>query len=103
MPKTHPRPTRTPARCVVVVTPFGPHHCATCSGEVQASKTRSRGASKTRVEAISRSAVLLLSVVAFMFLLLRFFQFAQVFVQAVEALLPETAVVIEPVGHLFEP
>src|ERR1700756_3191525 len=38
-----------------------------------------------------------------MVLLLLFFQVAQVFVQTVEALLPETAVVIEPVGDLLEP
>src|SRR4051794_10399822 len=102
MMKIHSPPGRTSIDCVVVVKPFGPHHCATCRGSVHASKTRSRGASKTRVVAISRSAVLLLSIVAFMVLLLLFFQFAQIFVQPVEALLPETAVVIEPIGHLFE-
>src|SRR3954464_10233607 len=54
---------------------------------------------------MSRSVTvsLLFSVLALMLLLLFLFQFAQVFVQAVEALLPETAIVFEPVGDLFQP
>src|ERR1039458_4283395 len=43
---------------MVVVNPFGPHHCATCLGFIYAANTNSRGASKTRVITIFRSAVL---------------------------------------------
>ena len=40
----------------VFVNPFGPHHCARCSGSVHALNTSSRGASMTRVVTISLSA-----------------------------------------------
>src|SRR6266576_2716852 len=40
---------------VVVVKPFGPHHCPMCSGSVHTFHTSPRGASKTRVPRISRS------------------------------------------------
>src|SRR5882672_2556221 len=55
MTKRHTPPGFTSILWVVVVKPFGPHHCAMCSGSVHSLHTRSRGASKTRTAAISRS------------------------------------------------
>src|SRR6202171_4878659 len=86
---------------IVVVKSFGPHQEPMCSGSVQAWKTRSRGASNTRVKTISRSAALVLALLAAMLLLL-VFQFTQIIVQTIEALLPETAIVLRPVGDFLE-
>src|SRR5258708_34972154 len=88
------------------VQPCGPSQRTRCSGWVIASKTRRRGASKTRVMTISRSvgvvtvrAELVLALLAGMLLLLLFqfllFQLVQIVVQTIEALLPETAVVLD--------
>src|SRR5271165_1501000 len=98
-------PGRTSISRVVVVKPVGPHHCPTIIGSVQALNTSSRGASKTGVMTSTRSAgslaALFPSSLAAMFLLLRF-QGAQIFVQSVEALLPESPVVLQPVGDALE-
>src|SRR5688500_7232643 len=106
MTKRHTPPGRTSISCVVRVKPRGPHQFATCSRLVHMSNTSSRGASNVRRATISRdssiSAALLLSLMAAMSLLLLALQFAQVFVQTVEALLPELAVVGEPVVDLFQ-
>src|SRR5204863_8191011 len=82
---------------------------ATICGSVHALKTISRGALKTRVMtrscASSRAALLLFLfslLLPAMFLLL-VLQLAQVFVQSVEALLPEFPVFLHPLGDLFEP
>ena len=64
-------------------------------------RPRSRGASNTRVVTISRSAALLLALLAAMLLLL-VFQFTQIVVQTIEALLPEAAIVLRPVGDFLE-
>ena len=53
-------PGRTSISQTGFVKPFGPHHCATCFGSVQASNTRSRGASKVRVSTKSRSVAAIL-------------------------------------------
>src|SRR5258706_4529930 len=73
-----------------------------------ASKTSRRGASKPRVMTISRSvgvvtvnAALVLALLTDMLLLL-LLQLAQIVVQTIEALLPEMAVVLHPVGDVFE-
>src|SRR3954470_24067388 len=115
---------------MVVVNPFGPHHCTTCCGSVHAAQTSSRGASNRREITISRSLalfsfwladmVLLLLSLNFLwlnfFLLLRFLpplnpvlvpgvgtlDVAQVLVEPVEALRPEALVVRHPLGHFFE-
>src|SRR5579859_3741154 len=89
---------------MVVLNPLGPHQCARCRGSVQASNTSSRGASNRRVKTSSRSAapaVALLAAIVVLLVLLGF-QFAQVFLQTVEALLPEVAIVLHPVGDVFE-
>src|SRR5687768_15991050 len=106
MMNSHTPPGFTSMREIVLRKPFGPHHFATCSRSVHASHTTSRGASKTRVAAISRSAsTCACSLFAFIVVLLfRFvrFQLPQVFVEPVEALLPESAVRLDPVGDLAE-
>src|SRR6266571_1485927 len=55
MTKRQTPPGFTSILWVVVVKPFGPHHCPMCSCSVHTFHTSSRGASKTRVPRISRS------------------------------------------------
>src|ERR1700716_2725832 len=79
-------PGRTSMSWMVVLKPFGPHHCTTCFGSVQAAHTNSRGASNKREMTISRSlsvAVLFLTSLAVIFLLPC--HLLQVVVEAVEA------------------
>src|SRR5450755_1469119 len=114
-------PTRTSNSHTGLVKPFGPHHCATCLGSVQALNTSSLGASKTRVIIRSHSecsvgaplsgelsCALTLALCADMFLLLRlvfrilFFQLQQVVVQTVEAVFPEAPVVVHPSGYVLQ-
>src|SRR5260370_42150869 len=87
------------------VKPRGPHQCAMCLGSVHALNTSSRGASKTRVMTSSRCGALVtalfLSLLAAMLLLL-LFQLDQIVFQTIEALLPETAVVLHPAGDVLE-
>src|SRR3972149_1379217 len=93
---------------------FGPHQRMKCSGSVQAFHTGARGASKTRVmtsscwaDVVGASlvsailALLLLERVAAVFLHL-LLNLSQVFVQAIEALLPETTISFEPFIGIFE-
>src|SRR5271156_6341637 len=95
---------------MVVVKPFGPHHFSTCCGSVQALNTISRGASKIRVNISSRSgtsaAVLvfpaLVAAMLFLPLLCFLLHLAQIVVQPVEALGPEFAVMLHPVGHIAQ-
>src|SRR5580692_730202 len=91
---------------VVVVKPFGPHHCVKCSALVQAENTSSRGASYSRMPTItrgSRSRSRLLVAAMLFTLCLRFgLQLFQIGIEAVEALLEEAAVVLEPVVDVLE-
>src|SRR5262245_4396811 len=101
MPKRKAPPGRTSISQKGVVKPRGPHHCAKRPGSVQALKTRRRGASKTRVMTSSRSSVWVAAfVLASMSLPL--FQLVQIVIQAIEALLPETAIVFQPVAGILE-
>src|SRR5579859_2186354 len=85
-----------------LVKPRGPHHFATCLGSVHALKTRSRGASKTRVNSTSRGAESVTGLLAAaMFFLLRL-KFAKIVIKAVKAFVPESAVMLDPVGHALE-
>src|SRR5438034_9139535 len=91
------------------VNPCGPHHCATYFGSVHASNTSARGASMMRVRTSSegagadevvkaerRFAVLpLLRLSAAMFGLLGL-KCAEVILQAIDALVPESAVLLHP-------
>src|SRR3989442_15931206 len=84
---------------------FGPHHFCRCSGCVNTSKTRSRGASKTRSMTSSLIGTSTTLSLAAMSLLLHA-QFLQVLGETIEPLLPDDARalnrVVEPVkqAHL---
>src|SRR5205814_6372294 len=77
-------------------------HRFRCSGEVHALKTRLRGASKMRVMVSSRSdasvAPLLLAPIGLLLLL----HLAQIFLEAIETLLPKTAIVLDPLRSVLE-
>src|SRR4051812_25219324 len=76
----------------------GPNHRANCTGSVQARKTTSRGASKTRVMVSRGSFFTALAFIRFLLVL----QLAKVFVEPIEALFPELAIVADPVRHFLE-
>src|SRR5580700_7882284 len=57
MTKRQTPPGRNSKRDVVVVKPFGPHHCARCFGSVHAANTSSRGASNSRMPMIARGSL----------------------------------------------
>src|SRR5512143_1859228 len=102
MTKRHTPPARISNKCVVVVNPFGPHHCARCLGSVHAEKTRSRGASNTRVPMIEHGSVSRsMLFFAATFFLLRL-QNTQIIVEPVETLFPEPAILLEPVVRFLE-
>src|SRR3984957_4509937 len=82
----------------VVTKPCGPHQRATCSGSVHALNTRVLGASMMRVTTSSRSAVLVATLLPAPMALLLLLQFAQMVFQTIETLLPEFAVLLQPVG-----
>src|SRR5580700_9864818 len=104
-------PSRSSQATIVPLKPFGPIHRARCSGSVQHLKTSSRGASKTRSIMSSRSVcsvttALLLAAILFLphscsAFVLRL-KLAQIIVEPVETVLPETTIFLEPVGGVFE-
>src|SRR5271155_5199905 len=96
-------PGRTSISSIVMLKPSGPHQFTRCVGLVIACHTSSRGASRIRVKTISRSAVLsagLLFVSAMMLLL--FFQFLQIGVEAIQALLPDNSILFHPIRNLLK-
>src|SRR5580704_11488196 len=117
MTNRHTPPGRMSKLSVVVVKPFGPHHCARCLGSVKAAYTSSRGASNSRIPIIARGS-LLRSRLLFSATLrtpgfrapalgsccLRFLglELLQVIVEAVETLVVEAAIMFEPVIDLFQ-
>src|SRR5271163_2433847 len=105
MTKRQTPPGRMSKLDVVVVKPFGPHHCARCFGSVHTEKTRSRGASNSRTAMIEResasSSMLFPAVIVFIlggFGLQRF----QIVVEAIEALVEKAPVVVEPIVDVLE-
>src|ERR1700729_1000972 len=120
MTKRQTPPGRRSKLIVVVVKPFGPHHCAKCLESVHAEKTRSRGASNSRIPMIDRGSLsrsrlfLAATSVRFMFTLLltvlvavfgfRFLglQRLQINVEAVEALVEKAGIAVEPVVDVLE-
>src|SRR6202790_1004115 len=84
------------------VKPRGPYQWTRCSGSVQALKTRLRGASKMRSISSTRSADSVAALLLASIFLLLLLQLAQVIVQAIEALLPETAIVLQPISGVLE-
>src|SRR5512136_2053761 len=102
MTKRHTPPGPNSNENVVVVKPFGPHHCARCFGSVHAEKTRSRDASNTRVPMIERGSVSRsMLFFAATFLLLRL-QNTQVIVEPIQTFFPEPAILLEPVVRFLE-
>src|SRR6185437_45271 len=110
MTKRHTPPGLKSNALVVVRKPSGPHHCARCFGSVHTDHTSSRGASTTRdptmaLTSDSRSMLLLaatfrLRLFSFGFVLRRLrLQRAQIVLQAIQPLLPEPAIFLEPVVH----
>src|SRR2546422_667225 len=94
-------PGRTSILHEGIVKPFGPHQRTRRSASVQALKTRRGGASKTRVMTSSGFAVSAAGLVlAAMSPPLRL-QLLQIYIQPIEALLPESAIVLQPVGGVL--
>src|SRR5580698_3960956 len=90
-------PTRKSISQAGQLKPFGPHHCITYFGSVQAFQTNSRGASKslvTTIRSISFAVFFVISGLLFLHLIYDYFQF-------VEALFPESAIVKRPVADCF--
>src|SRR5271167_3018956 len=96
-------PGRTSIRLEIVVKPRGPHQRTRCSGTVHILKTSRRGASKIRVMTSSRSAKRAATSAVIAIFLLTALQFAEIRVEAIKAVVPEAAVVIEPLGSVLEP
>src|SRR5450755_2446213 len=96
MMKRQTPPGFTSMAWIVLVKPFGPHHCAICFGSVQAFQTNSRGASTVRVMTMVGSpgaATALLLSATFLPLGL---QFLEIVVEPVQALVPQAAIVLQP-------
>src|SRR3984885_4383985 len=87
-------PTRKSILHTGAVKPFGPHHCITYFGSVQAFQTNSRGASKTLVMTIRSGSLLVFFVISD----LRFFHLIHNHIQLVQTLFPESAIVNRPVA-----
>src|ERR1700742_2266964 len=113
MTKRQTPPARKSNACVVVVKPFGPHHCARCFGSLHAANTSVRGALSTRVPLIARGSLSR----SRLFLSAPFrlpgprrlragrrlgLQDTQIVVETVETLLPKTAIILEPVVSLLQ-
>src|SRR5258705_12029617 len=105
MSERHFPPGRASSSTTGVVKPFGPHQCLACSGSDQTFQTRSIGASYVRFITSSRSAVDpfgLLAALRADILFLLLLKLCQVDVEVIEALLPEMAVALDPVGDLSQ-
>src|SRR5712691_10421876 len=102
MPKRWRPPTRKSISHVGTVKPVGPYQRMNCSGSVHARHTSSSGASKTRSTAGPCASVptgtLSLAVIASLLLL----HLLQVYIEPIEALVPEPPVLLHPVVDLFE-
>src|SRR5437773_8080639 len=94
-------PGRASNSAIGFPTIFGPHHFWLCSGCVNTSNTRSRGASKTRSTTSSFVGTSTTLSPAAMALLLHL-QFLQVLVQTIEPLLPDDAITLDPLVDLLE-
>src|SRR5580658_5668038 len=91
----------------VVVKPCGPHQRATCSGSIHALNTRRRGASMTRVTTSCRSvasaaAVSVATSMAAPTLFPLPLQILQIGLETIEALLPEGAIMLQPIRGVLE-
>src|SRR5580693_5866178 len=87
-------PTRKSMLQTGAVKPFGPHHCITYFGSVQAFQTNARGASKILVITIRSFSLTVFFVISD----LRFFHLIHNHIQLVETLFPESAIADRPVA-----
>src|SRR3984957_10187002 len=87
-------PTRKSILQKGAVKPFGPHHCITNLGSVHAFQTNSRGASNTLVITIRSVSLTVFFVISD----LRFFHLIHNYIQLVETLFPESAIICRPVA-----
>src|SRR6516164_2580101 len=83
-------PGRTSIRPEIVVKPRGPHQRTRCSGSVHILMTSSRSAERS-----AASAVMAIFGLAAL-------QFAEILVEAIKAVVPEAAIMIEPLGSVPE-
>src|SRR5579862_712697 len=90
-------PTRKSIVQKGAVNPFGPHHCIRYFGSVHAFQTNSRGASKTLVTTIRSVSLTVFFVISD----LRFFHLIHNYIQLVETLFPESAVISRPVADFL--
>src|SRR6202171_4888442 len=91
-------PTRKSILQTGEVKPFGPHHCITYFGSVHAFQTNSRGASKTLVTTIRSISLTVFSVISDLFFLHLIFNY----IQLVETLFPESAIISRPVADCLD-
>src|SRR5215472_7305450 len=103
MPKRNRPPGRASAFQDSTSKLFGPHQRARCAASVQTLKTRLRGASYSRSRTSTRSAgvTVVASLLPVMLRTLAL-QLAEIVAQAIQALLPEAPVVLEPIGRVLE-
>src|SRR5882672_12344969 len=91
-------PTRKSISQTGAVKPFGPHHCITYFGSVHAFQTSSRGASKILVTTIRSISLTVFFVISD----LRFFHLIYNYIQFVETLFPEPAIIRRPVADRLD-
>src|ERR1700744_5443743 len=107
MTKRQTPPGRNSKRDVVVVKPFGPHHCARCLASVHTENTSARGASNSRMPTMARGSLsrsrLFFAAMSFTLgFLVVALQLLQVGVGAVEAFVEKAPVVLEPIVDPFQ-
>src|SRR5215472_17732102 len=95
-------PGRISIPAEIVVKPRGPHQRTRCSDSVHILKTSRRGASKTRVMTSSRSAAAVAASAVAAIVVLSVLQLGEILVEPVEAFVPEAAIMLEPLGGIFE-
>src|ERR1700757_84017 len=100
--RDHAPPGRTSIRPEIGVKPRGPHQRARCSGLVHILKTRWRGASKIRVMTSSRTTERAGASAAIAIFPLPALQLAEIVIEAIKAVVPKTAIVIEPMGGVLK-
>src|SRR5262249_716148 len=102
MTKRHTPPGRKSNALVVVENPIGPHQRARCSGALHAVHTSSREAANTRVVMSDRWSGFGAQLVLSPILLFLGLKVAQILLEPVKTLHPQSAVALKPVVHLLE-
>src|SRR5690348_7557987 len=102
MTKRQTPPGRNSNACVVVVKPFGPHHCPRCTGLENAENTSARGASNVRTKMIERASIASRDSLFAATPLLLALQLLQICVEPIETLFPESAIAPKPDIYILE-